>query len=109
MGAIVPMRMKLHSTQNAPMKPCSSSGPLTRLFEASTRRIDAKNCHKEGIKGLRWKLSTFTYHHLRVMGSNPTYAKVACSCTAKTTMSEKLSRGVSETRVIEVSGNKNSQ
>ena len=79
------------------------------MFEASTRRIGAKIHHKEGTKGLRWKLSTFTYHHLRVMGSNPTYVKVACSCTAKSTMDEKLSRGVSETTAIEVSGNKNSQ
>ena len=101
--------MKLYSAKNAPMKSYSSSEPSTRLFEASTRRIDAKNCHKEGANGLRWKLSTFAYHNPKVMGSNPTYAKVACSCTAKTTMSEKLSRGVSETRATEVPGNKNSQ
>ena len=91
------------------MKPGSSSEPLTRLFEASTRGNSVEVGHRQGTKGLWWKLSTFAYHNLRVMGSNPTYVKVACSCTAKTTMDEKLSRGVSETRAIEVSGNKNSQ
>ena len=109
MGAIVPMRMKLHSTQNAPMKSYSSSEPLARLFEASTRRIDAKNGHKEDTNGLRWKLSTFAYHNPKVMGSNPTYAKVACSCTAKSKTLGELSRGVSESPNTEVSGNKNSQ
>ena len=101
--------MKLYSAKSAPMKSYSSSEPLTGLFEAPTHRIGAETHHKEGTKGLRWKLNTFTYHHLRVMGSNPTYVKVACSCTAKSTVNERLSRGVSETRTIEVPGNKNSQ
>ena len=99
--------MELHSAKNASTKPYSSSEPLTRLFETSTRGIGAEIHHKKGTKVLWWKLSTFVYHDLRVMGSNPTYVKVACSCTAKSTMDEKLTRGVSETTAIEVSGKKN--
>ena len=90
------------------MKPYSSPEPLTRLFETSTRGIGVKIHHKEGTKGLRWKLSTFTYYNLRVMGSNPTHVKVACSCTAKSKTLGELSRGVSESPDTEVSGNKNS-
>ena len=83
-------------------------GPSTTSFDESTHRNDAKMHHEEGTSCLWWKLSMVTYHNLRVMGSNLTCAKVACSCTAKSKTLGKITPDVVQSPDTEVSGNKNS-